>query len=314
MSGRRLASVPGEWIARDRPISFRFEGNPVQGFAGDTVSSALWAAGQQVLGRSFKYHRPRGIFSLANHDVNTLMQSGRQLNLRADVSLLQEGMDLYAVNHRGSLTRDPMRVLDRLSAFLPVGFYYKAFYRKSWFPLWERMFRRVAGLGVLDLHGSRQQTPKDYDFCDVAVVGAGLSGMAAALAAAERGAQVLLIDENLHAGGSAQYQRGRRAEGYERSQDLVQRVREHPQIRLRLSTTVVGYYADHWLALVDEKRMTKLRARAMVVATGAIEQPAVFRNNDLPGVMLGSAAQRLLYRYAVAIGDAPVILAANDDA
>lgn len=97
MSGRRLASVPGEWIARDRPISFRFEGNPVQGFAGDTVSSALWAAGQQVLGRSFKYHRPRGIFSLANHDVNTLMQSGRQLNLRADVSLLQEGMDLYAV-------------------------------------------------------------------------------------------------------------------------------------------------------------------------------------------------------------------------
>jgi len=314
MSGRRLTSIPGEWIARDRPISFRFEGNPVQGFAGDTVSSALWAAGQQVLGRSFKYHRPRGIFSLANHDVNTLMQSGRQLNLRADVSLLQEGMDLYAVNHRGSLTRDPMRVLDRLSAFLPVGFYYKAFYRKNWSPLWERMFRHVAGLGVLDLHGPRQQTPKDYDFCDVAVVGAGLSGMAAALAAAERGAQVLLIDENLHAGGSAQYQRGRRAEGHERSQDLVQRVREHPQIRLRLSTTVVGYYADHWLALVDEKRMTKLRARAMVVATGAIEQPAVFRNNDLPGVMLGSAAQRLLHRYAVAIGDAPVILAANDDA
>lgn len=314
MSGKRLDPIVGEWIDRQQSVHFRFEGKSFVGFAGDTVSSALWAAGQSILGRSFKYHRPRGILSFANHDINTLMQDGAELHIRADIHPLLEGQDLQAVNHLGSLARDPMEWMDRLSAFLPVGFYYKAFYRKTWFPLWEKIFRRVAGLGVLDLHGARRSTPKDYDFCDLAVIGAGPSGLAAAWTAAERGAQVLLVDENPHAGGSGHYQRGRTDADYSRCKDWLARVTEHPRIRLRLHTTVVGYYADHWLALVDAEKMTKLRARAVIFATGALEQPAVFRNNDLPGVMMGSAAQRLLYRHAVAAGVAPVILAGNADA
>ncbi|WP_308389466.1 FAD-dependent oxidoreductase [Acidithiobacillus sp. AMEEHan] len=314
MSGFRLPPVAGEWIDRSRPLRFVFEGKPCTGFSGDTVSSALWAAGQQVLGRSFKYHRPRGILSFANHDVNVLLQSEDDPHLRADVVPLQEGMQLRAVNHLGSLAQDPMAILDRLSPVLPVGFYYKAFYQKNTFPLWEKLFRRVAGLGVVDFTAPRRSTPKDYDFCDVAIVGAGPSGLAAAWAAAEQGAQVLLIDENPRPGGSAQYQRGGSQDDYRVLQAWLQRVTEHPNIRLRMQTTVAGYYADHWLALVDMEQMTKLRARAVIIATGCIEQPAVFRNNDLPGVMLGSAAQRLLYRHAVAAGRAPLIFAGNDDA
>ncbi|NEQ24989.1 MAG: hypothetical protein F6K28_39030 [Microcoleus sp. SIO2G3] len=119
---KRLPPIEGEWIDRAQPISFTFEGNRFQGFAGDTISSALWASGQHVLGRSFKYHRPRGILSFANHDINALMQSGEQLNVRADVVPLVAKMSLEAVNTFGGVTGDRASILNFLSPFLPVGF------------------------------------------------------------------------------------------------------------------------------------------------------------------------------------------------
>jgi len=309
----RLPPISGEWIDRTQILSFTFEGTRYSGFAGDTISSALLASGQRVLGRSFKYHRPRSVLSLANHDVNTLMQSGQALNLRADVTALDAEMSLTAINTLGGVAGDRASVLNFFSAFLPVGFYYKAFLDKKWFPLWERLIRSMTGLGQVDVATPRLRTPKQYDFCDVLVVGAGVSGLSAAIAAADAGANVVIVDENVRAGGTGCYQLGGKIATAERTTELIHTVESHPQIRFYSNTQAAGCYADRWIALVDRVRLTKMRAKAVIVATGAYEQPAVFRNNDLPGVMLTSAAQRLIYRYAVKPMQQAVVLTANQD-
>lgn len=308
----RLEKRDGERIDRSKPLAFTFEGRKYTGFAGDTVSSALWASGERLLGRSFKYHRPRGIFSFADQDVNVVMQDGSLPNVRADVTPLRNGHDLDAVNTFGGVRWDLGRINNRLSRFLPVGFYYKAFHKPaSLFPHWERFIRKAGGLGKVDPEGKRRRWGKDYAFSDVLVVGAGPSGLAAASSAAESGAKVVLVDENPYPGGTLTYAgdtRGLLAE-------LLQKVYANPSIELRTSTVASAYFEDHLVSLVHaEKGMTKLRTGSIVVAGGAMEQPAVFRNNDLPGVMLGSAAQRLIQHYAVKPVDRAVVLAANSDA
>ncbi|MDX2098901.1 MAG: FAD-dependent oxidoreductase, partial [Leptolyngbyaceae cyanobacterium bins.59] len=309
----RLPTIPGEWIDRTQPIDFFFEGTRYQGFQGDTISSALWASGQRLLGRSFKYHRPRGILSFANHDINGLLQSEDALNIRGDVTELVSGLSLKAVNTVGTVANDRYSVLNFFSPFLPVGFYYKAFHQKKLFPFWERLIRQTTGLGTVNAKAPRIRTPKRYDFCDGLVIGAGVAGMAAALSIANAGMDVVLVDENARPGGSGGYQLGNSQEQAKQVQELIATIQAHPQIRLYTGTQAAGYYADGWVPLVDRDRLTKMRAKSVIVATGAYEQPAVFHNNDLPGVMLGSAAQRLIYRYAVKPMQRAVVLAANAD-
>lgn len=314
---KRLPPQPDEWIDRSQPLAFTFEGRALTGFAGDTISSALAASGVRIVGRSFKYHRPRGLLSLADHDVNAMfqvVQDGRSRpNVRGDVTPLAAGMQVTAVNTWGGVAHDRARFLNWLAPVLPVGFYYKAFHelRGRLLPHWERLFRRITGLGTLALDAPAEKTAKRYDFCDLLVVGAGPSGLAAALAAAEAGADVVLVDENPHAGGSALFAAGPDPVQRDRTRALLQRVQTHPRVRLQQSTVAAGWYADHWVPLVHADHMTKLRARAVVVAQGAFEQPAVFRHNDLPGVMLATGARRLLHRYAVAPARRVVVLAAN---
>jgi len=309
----RLPPVRGEWIDRSKNISFTFEGKTYQGHPGDSISSALWAADTKVIGRSFKYHRHRGVLSMANHDVNAMMQWGGRPNVRADVTQLIDGMKLTAVNTFGGLKSDWASVLGTLSRFLPVGFYYKSFHTKQLFPLWERMFRTLTGLGKVDFTSPRVRTAKQYGFCDVLVIGAGPSGLAAALAAAAQGADVVVVDENAHAGGSGGYVRCADAERAEMHAVQMTQVQANPSIRLMTGTYAAGYYTDHWIPLVSGDVLTKMRAKSVVVASGAYEQPAVFRNNDLPGIMLASAAQRLIYRYAVQPMQKVVLLTANSD-
>jgi len=310
----RLPAVPHEWIDRTKPIPFTFEGRRFEGLAGDCVTSALWGAGERLLGRSFKYHRPRGVLSLANHDVNAMFQWGPRLNVRGDVTPLEEDMILTAVNTVGGLDADRAALLDHMGAFLPVGFYYKAFHKpKSLFPRWERLFRSTTGLGRVDFGTPRRPMSKRYLHTDVLVVGAGCAGLCAAIAAAESGAQVVLVDENAAPGGSLGYQRGGQVTDTALLDDLLSRAASLPNLDLCLGTFAAGYYADFWVPLVSAMGLTKARSRALIVATGAQEQPAVFRNNDLPGVMLASAAQRLVYRYRVQPMDRAVVLAANRD-
>ncbi|MEM5389481.1 glycine cleavage T C-terminal barrel domain-containing protein [Paraburkholderia phymatum] len=309
----RLTPHRGEWIERNTRVDFSYEGKHYNGLAGDSITSALWASGVRVLGRSFKYHRPRGVLSLANHDVNVMLQDGARLNVRADVTALTQGGNWHSVNTFGGVEADRARIVGKLAAFLPVGFYYKAFYSKRWFPRWERMFRTMTGLGTVDFDAPHIRTPKRYGFCDVLVIGAGPSGLSAALAAAESGADVVIVDENARIGGSGGYQLGGDERRFDAIRELESTVLGHPRIRVMTGTLAAAYYADLWVPLVEATRITKMRAKAVVVASGAFEQPAVFRNNDVPGVMLASAAQRLAYRYSVAPGKRAVVLAANAD-
>lgn len=290
----RLPPVSGEWIDRSRPLRFTFEGRRCEGCAGDTITSALAASGEMILGRSFKYHRPRGILSFANHDVNALFQIGAVPNVRGDVVALEAGMNVMAVNTCGGLKHDRARWMDSFSRFLPVGFYYKAFNSKRFFPHWERMIRRMSGLGRLSLDAPHVRTPKRYAFCEVLVIGGGASGVDAALGAADAGQKVMLIEESARLCADA---------------SAAQRALGHANIEVVCGAFAAGVYADNWVAVIEARRMTKVRAASIVLATGAIEQPAVFRNNDLPGVLLASAAQRLLKRHSVAAGKRVVVFA-----
>jgi sarcosine oxidase subunit alpha len=307
----RLDARPEEWLDRTTALKFTFEGRDYRGYLGDTISSALAAAGVPYMARSFKYHRPRGILSFANHDSNTLFQVDGMPNVRGDVTLLRERMRVSAVNTFGGLAADKARILDRFGRLLPVGFYYKAFHTKRLFPRWERLFRAFTGLGTVSLGAPRQTTAKRHAFCDVLVIGSGPSGLSAALAAAAAGARVALVEESFRLGGSGT---GLHDGTQVFTRALLDAVHESPAITVFRSTVAAGYYADHWLALAEPQRLTKMRARAVVFATGVIEQPAVFRNNDLPGVMLASGAWRLLSRYGVAPGRQVVMIAGNLEA
>ena len=304
----RLPKQLYELIDRSQPVQFSFEGRSYQGYEGDTISSALWANGVRVLGRSFKYHRPRGIFSMADIDCNAMMESADETNIRGDITPIEKGMDLWAVNTRGGVDSDMLGILDRFSAFTPVGFYYKAFHTpRRLFPFYERGIRKIAGLGEVNTLKRNQSSPKEYGVCDLLVIGAGPSGLSAAVSAGAAGARVVLVDESPVAGGS--FLRRHVDDG--RLDELRRQVDQSPRIKLIAPALAAGYYSDHWVALVEKTRLTKMRARAVVMATGCYEQPAVFRNNDLPGVMLTSAAQRLIQLYAVKPFACPVILTAN---
>lgn len=311
---RRLPPCEGEWIDRDRPIQFRFEGQTYQGFAGDILCSALWANDVRMMGRSFKYHRPRSLYSLAGHDANVIVENGEQTNLRGDMLPITEGLEVRSVNTFGGLRRDRMRFMEKFGRFLPVGFYYKAFHTPRWlFPFYENQMRKAAGLGRINPTAKFTSTPKDYAFCDLLVVGAGPAGLSGAIAAAQQGLRVLLVDENPHPGGSLTWQHAGDSAAREQLQQLLEQAAALENLEVRLSTRAGGYYADQWIVLTDAKRLTKLRARATLIATGCIEQPAVFQNNDLPGVMLASAAQRLIRQYAIKPFERVAVLAANRD-
>ena len=303
----------GEWINRAKQINFSFEGEAFIAFEGDTISSALLAANQKILGRSFKYHRPRGVLSFANHDVNILMTDGTDTNMRADVLEVKQGMTLMAVNTIGGVKKDKNSYIDKISPLLPVGFYYKAFHTpRILFPFWESMIRKAAGLGITNFNFPRIAKPKLHAYCDLLVIGAGAAGLSAAYATAAAGLQVILVDENKFAGGSLGYDRGGSSVSMEQLEDLLHKVTSQPNITLITGAYAAGYYPDHLIPIVGASGITKVRAKAVVVASGAFEQPPVFRYNDLPGVMLGSAAQRLIYRYGVRPFDIGIVFTAND--
>ncbi|RAZ77241.1 2Fe-2S iron-sulfur cluster-binding protein [Mesorhizobium atlanticum] len=308
----RLPAPFGSRIDRSRRIRFTFEGKPFEGYEGDSIASALAASGQWVLSRSFKYHRPRGILSMTGADANALVQLPSEPNAAAERTPISEGLRVSAQNVNGSLERDRDAVMDRFGRFLPVGFYYRTFMgprRDSWLKFWEPMIRRKAGLGVVDTKAPHRHFNKTHLHCEVLVVGAGPAGLSAAIAAAEAGADVVLCDENPEIGGALSYGR------YDPAllSGLSSRLAALPNLKLLTGTVCNGWYEDNWLPLIQGDRLHRTRAREVILATGAIEQPAVFRNNDLPGIMLGGAAQRLIRHYGVRPGQSAVVLAANDD-
>ena len=312
----RLGAPMGSRIDRTQPVAFQFEGRQYSGYRGDTVASALLASGVTMLSRSFKYHRPRGVLSMCGHDSNSLVQIGQQPNRHADRIEISAGLDIRAQNYWGSLENDRLAHLRHFARFMPVGFYYKAFYRPRWaWPLWAKLIRRIAGLGTVDLNTPHSYFDKEYLFSDVTVIGAGPAGMAAALRAAQAGAKVLLVDENGEIGGALAFARfdGDGELGETTRANLAAKIAAESRIQVMTDTMCTGWYADNWLSLVKGNRLHKLRAGALVVATGCCEQPLIFHNNDLPGIMLGSAAQRLIRLYGVKPGNRAVVATASRD-
>lgn len=311
---KRLGQPWGTRINREATLGFEFEGKQVKGFQGDTIASALAADGQKVLSRSFKYHRPRGILSMAGEDANSLVQIGPEPNARADIRPVENGMKVAAQNVMGSLGRDFAAPMDWFGRFLPVGFYYRSFFRpgsKAWLKLWEPIIRRSAGLGKVSLDPPAADYRKVSLHYDVVVVGAGPAGLSAALKAADAGVNVLVVEKNPDLGGSLGYARFDVAgtAAAQTLRELARRVDGHTNIRLLLAATCNGWYADNYLPVLQGDTLFKVRAGELILATGSHEQPLVFRNNDLPGVMYSSAAQRLMRYYAVRPGQNAVVFA-----
>jgi sarcosine oxidase subunit alpha len=313
--GPRLGEGFGLLIDRAKPVRFSFEGRAYSGFDGDVIASALAASGQWILSRSFKYHRRRGILTMAGQDANTLVQLTDEPNALADRHQITAGLEVRGQNYRGSLEKDDYSILDRFGRFMPVGFYYRSFYKpKGAWKHWEPRIRAMAGLGEINNAAEHGYYDKAYGFHDIVVVGGGPAGLAAAIEAGRAGLDVLLLDEWPILGGSLCYARfGRSGRKPKRlREELIAEIEACPSITVMTSATCTGAFADNWLPVIRGNRLYKIRAGHVILATGAFEQPMVFRNNDLPGVMLSSAAQRLMRLYAVAPGQRGVIATAND--
>ncbi len=315
MNNNRLPESKSEWINRKNPVSFTFNKKSYTGYAGDTIASALAANDQWILSRSFKYHRPRGVLTMAGQDANTLVQLPDEPNALADRHPITNDLVVEGQNFDLSLENDVGAAMGAFSKFLPVGFYYKTFFRpKGAWKYWEPIIRWRAGLGKISQATAHGYFDKAYGWYDVVVVGGGPSGMAAAASAARRGCSVLLVDENPYLGGSLAYGRfdPDGTEGLNQLEALKAEIEREPNVEVKCNAICNGWFEDNWLPIIQGNRLYKIRAKQVVLATGSIEQPLVFRNNDLPGVMQGSAAQRLIRQFGIKPGSQAVVATANE--
>lgn len=331
-------TLEGGRIDRTRPLSFSFDGKQFTGYQGDTLASALLANGVHLVGRSFKYHRPRGILSAGSEEPNALVTVDRgpgriTPNLRATQVELYAGLSAYSQNRFPSLSFDIGAISNALSPLLPAGFYYKTFMwpRAIWQHLYEPAIRAAAGLGRAPVSPDPDRYLQQYAHCDVLVIGAGPAGLAAALAASARGARVILCDEQAELGGSLLADTQAMIDGKPATfwlRDTLATLGQHADVTVLPRTTAFGWFPDNLIGLAERvtdhladprpdlprDRLWQVRAKQVIIAAGALERPLVFPGNDRPGIMLADAARNYLLRYGVKIGARVVIATADDTA
>ena len=324
----------GRLIDRTKPLSFTFNGKRMQGYAGDTLASALLGQNQMMVGRSFKYHRPRGLIASGAEEPNGLVGMGEggrfEPNQRLTTTELFEGATTASQNHWPSLEFDVGAINDKLARFLPAGFYYKTFMfpRFAWKHVFEPVIRKSAGLGKVPHARDEDRYEYAYAFADLVIVGGGIAGLAAALAAGKQGKRVWLVEQTAHWGGRAVVDGveidGKPADEWVRN--TVEALGKMKNVTLRTRMMASGLY-DHGYLLAYERvadhtpgdgrprhRLWRMRVGHVVTATGAIERPLSFAGNDIPGVMLASAVRDYVANWAVSPGDRTVIVTNNDDA
>ena len=293
-------------------ISFEFRGKAVEARAGDTVASALYRSGQRIFTRSFKYHRPRGLLCLSGRCPNCMMNVDGVPNVRACMTPARAGMRVRHQNASPSLERDRLAVAQHVDWLMPVGWYYKTFTHTAAWHAAEPFIRRVAGLGESPPPGSPDRDYEhSYRHTDVAIIGGGPAGMQAAVDLAPRGEQIMLIDDQPALGGHLRYA----ARSAASAADLIAQVRGLSNVEVMQGCYCFGLYEGNLLGVVQPdphaaaaERLVHLRAGRVIVATGAYEAPLLFPNNDLVGIMLSSAVQRLVHLHGVAPGRVAVVI------
>jgi sarcosine oxidase subunit alpha len=327
--------VSGGLVDRSRVLRFALDGRALTGFSGDTLASALLANGVRLVGRSFKYHRPRGILAAGPEEPNALVElrdgARREPNTRATAAELFDGLSAQSQNRWPSLNFDLLGLNVWLAPLIKAGFYYKTFMWPAafWEKLYEPLIRRAAGLGRAAGAEDPDHYEKAFAFCDVLVIGSGPAGLAAALAAGRAGARVILCDEDFCFGGRllSERQEVDGVEGHFWAARAVEELEGLPEVRLMRRSTVFGTYdhgtygavervADHLPVPPDgrpRQRAWRIVAKRTVLASGAIERPMVFPGNDRPGVMLAGAVRAYLNRFAVAPGRRAVVFTSGDD-
>ncbi len=321
----RLNQLPTLRITPSEKRSLNYRGKTVQGVAGDTVATALYANGVRVFARSLKYHRPRGLYSLDGECSNTCMDVNGVPNVRTENTLLKDGMVVKEQNVKGSADRDWLAFIDKLDWMMPAGFYYKTMHKPAavW-PVAMKQIRKAAGIGVISAdYQMKGQYDEMFVKAEVTVIGGGAAGMTAALAAAESGQRVVLLESRPHLGGCFDYRVSTTAEGtplYQRARELAQKVAQTGNIRTFTHTSMVGAYNNNLITAFQvggatdafTERYIEIRSDSVVVATGCIERPLIFDHNERPGVMQVGCAHRMARTYGLLPGSEAVFSVGHD--
>ncbi len=323
-------------VNRDNKISFKFNGKKYFGYEGDTLASALLANGVHLVGRSFKYHRPRGFFGAGVDEPNAKLQiklnGHSEPNVNATEIELVDGIEASSQNCWPSVQFDIGAINNFLNKFFPAGFYYKTFMwpKSFWYKIYEPFIRKAAGLGVASVKKDKERYEHKYEYCDLLVTGSGPAGLSTAYAAAKNGAKVILAEDKPRFGGSLLTDNVTidNLSGKAWSDKIISELKEMPNVIVKNRSQVFGYY-DHNMMVMFERtgdhlkdkpkytprqRLWYIRAKEVLLSTGSIERPIVFGNNDTPGIFLSAAAKEYIKVYGVLVGKKPLIFTNNDSA
>ena len=323
-------------INRNKKISFTFNGKKLFGYEGDTIASALIANGIHLVGRSFKYHRPRGFFGAGVEEPNAKLQvefnGHSEPNVNATEMELVEGLSATSQNCWPSVNFDVGAINNFLKMFFPAGFYYKTFMwpKSFWYKIYEPFIRKAAGLGVASIEKDKERYEHKFEYCDLLVTGSGPSGLASAYAAAKNGAKVILAEDKPRFGGTLLTDDVSidNLSGKDWAEKIISELKSMPNVTVKNRSQVFGYYDHNMLVMFERvsdhlekkskftprQRLWYIRAKETILSTGSIERPIVFGNNDTPGIFLSAAAKEYMKVYGVLVGKKPLIFTNNDSA